>query len=67
MRRTLPSLPLLAVLVALVLPAAPASAAGGGSASCSIPFEVARTQQLGETRFESGPYKLTVQDTSELS
>ena len=67
MRRTLPSLPLLAVLIALVLPAAPAAAAGGGSASCNIPFEVARGQQLGEMRFESGPYKLTVQDTSELS
>jgi cell division protease FtsH len=66
MRRTLPSLPLLAALVVLALPALPAAAANGGSASCNIPFEVARTQQLGEMRFERGPYKLTVLDSSEL-
>jgi cell division protease FtsH len=67
MRRTLPSLPLLAALVVLALPAGPAGAAGGGSASCNIPFEVARTQQLGEMRFERGTYKLTVVDTSDLT
>jgi cell division protease FtsH len=66
MRRTLPSLPLLAALVVLALPALPAAAANGGSASCNVPFEVARTQQLGEMRFERGPYKLTVLDSSEL-
>src|SRR5262245_16554308 len=67
MRRTLPSLPLLAALIVLVLPAAPAAAADGGSASCNIPFEVARVQQLGEMRFDRGPYRLTVLDTSELN
>jgi len=67
MRRTLASLPLLAVLIALALPAAPAAAAEGGSASCNIPFEIGRTQQLGEMRFERGPYKLTVLDTSQVN
>jgi cell division protease FtsH len=67
MRRTLPSLPLLAALIALALPVGPAAAADGGSASCNIPFEVGRTQQLGEMRFDSGAYKLTVQDTSDLT
>ncbi len=67
MRRPLPSLPLLAALVVLALPAAPAPAAGGGSASCNIPFEVARTQQLGEMRFERGPYELTLVDSSDLT
>ncbi|HLM09645.1 MAG TPA: ATP-dependent zinc metalloprotease FtsH [Thermoleophilaceae bacterium] len=67
MRRTLPSLPLLAALVVLALPAAPAAAAGGGSASCTVPFEVAHNQRLGEMRFERGPYKLTVLDTSVLN
>jgi cell division protease FtsH len=67
MRRTIPSLPLLAALIVLALPAAPAAAADGGSASCNIPFEVARGQQLGEMRFERGPYKLTVLDTSQLN
>jgi cell division protease FtsH len=67
MRRTLPSLPLLAALVVLALPAAPAAAAGGGSASCTVPFEVAHNQRLGEMRFERGTYKLTVLDSSELN
>jgi cell division protease FtsH len=66
MRRTLRSLPLLALLV-LALPAAPAAAAEGGSAACTIPVEVARTQQLGEVRLERGPYKLTILDTSQLT
>jgi cell division protease FtsH len=65
MRRTLPSLPLLAALVVLALPAAPAAAARGGSASCTVPFEIAHTQRLGEMKFERGSYKLTVLDTSE--
>jgi cell division protease FtsH len=67
MRRTLRSLPLLATLLALAVPAAPASAADGGSAACTVPFEIARKQQLGEMSFERGPYKLTVLDTSELN
>jgi cell division protease FtsH len=67
MRRTLPSLPLLTALVVLALPAAPAPAAGGGSASCNIPFEVARTQQLGEMRFDRGSYQLTLLDSSDLT
>jgi cell division protease FtsH len=67
MRRTLPSLPVLAALVVLALPAAPATAVGGGSASCNVPFEVARTQQFGEVRLERGPYKLTLLDSSDLT
>jgi cell division protease FtsH len=67
MRRTLPSLPLLAALIVLALPAAPAAAEGGGSAACNIPFEVARQQQLGEMSFAPGAYKLTVVDTSDLT
>jgi cell division protease FtsH len=65
MRRTLPSLPLLAALVVLSLPAAPAVAAEGGSAACNIPFEIARTQQLGEMKFERGPYTLTLVNSSD--
>src|SRR3954452_11988056 len=67
MRGTLRSLPVLAALTALALLPAPASAAAGGSASCTIPFEVAHGQQLGEGRFDPGPYKLTVLDTSQLN
>jgi cell division protease FtsH len=66
MRRTLRSLPLLAALIALAVPST-AAAAAGGSASCTIPFEVAHKQQLGEMTFERGPYKLTVLDTSQLN
>jgi cell division protease FtsH len=65
MRRTLRSLALLVALVALAAPAS-ASAAAGGSASCTVPFEVARHQQLGELGFDPGPYKLTVLDSSQL-
>src|SRR5215211_90594 len=67
MRRTLRSLALLVALVALAAPPASASAAAGGSASCTVPFEVARHQQLGELGFDPGPYKLTVLDTSQLN
>src|SRR5690349_19531569 len=67
MRRTLRSLPLLATLVALSLPAAPASAAQGGSASCTVPFEVGRAQSLGEMWLEKQPYELTVLDRSEIA
>jgi cell division protease FtsH len=67
MRGTLRSLPVLAALTALALVPAPASAATGGSASCTIPFEVAHGQQLGEIRFDAGPYKLTVLDTSQMN
>src|SRR5215211_2715462 len=67
MRRFVPSLPLLAALIVSALPAGPAAAADGGSASCNIPFEVARGQQLGEMRFDRGSYKLTVLDTSQLN
>jgi cell division protease FtsH len=66
MRRTLPSLPLLAALAVLSLTAAPAPAADGGSAACNIPFEIARTQQLGEMKFKPGPYTLTLIDSSDL-
>ena len=65
MRRTLPSLPLLAALVVLSLPAAPAAAADGGSAACNVPYEIARPQQLGEMRFPPGPYTLTLIDSSD--
>jgi cell division protease FtsH len=64
--RTLRSLPLLALMV-LAFPAAPANAAAGGSAACTVPFEIARKQQLGEASFERGPYKLTVLDTDQLN
>ena len=67
MRRTLRSLSLLAALIVLALPPATGAAAPGGSASCTVPFEVARHQQLGELAFDPGPYKLTVLDTSELN
>ena len=67
MRRTLPSLPLLVALVVLSLPAAPAVAADGGSAACNIPFEIARTQQLGEMGFKPGPYTLTLINSSDLN
>ena len=66
MRGALRSLPVLAALIALAAPAA-ASAAAGGSASCTIPFEIARQQQLGELSLDRGPYKLTVLDTSQLN
>jgi cell division protease FtsH len=66
MRGTLRSLPVLAALIALALVPGNASAASGGSASCTIPFEVAHGQQLGEVSLDPGPYKLTVLDTSQL-
>jgi cell division protease FtsH len=66
MRGALRSLPVLAALIALAAPSA-ASAASGGSASCTIPFEIAHKQQLGETSFDRGHYKLTVLDSSQLN
>jgi cell division protease FtsH len=65
MRRTLRSLPLLAAIVALAVPCASAGAAAPGSASCTVPFEIAHGQQLGELSLDRGPYKVTVLDTSE--
>jgi len=67
MRRTLRIVPVLAALLALGLPAAPAAAANGGSAACTVPFEVGRAQQLAEMSLEKGRYKLTVLDTSDLT
>jgi len=68
MRGTLRSLPVFAALLVLAALSAPASfAAPGGSASCTIPFEIAHNQQLGETSFDRGPYKLTVLDTSQMN
>jgi cell division protease FtsH len=67
MRQALRSLPVLASLLALALAAGPAAAASGGSAECTVPFELAHPQQLGEMRFDRGPLKLTVLDTSELT
>ena len=67
MRRTLRTLPLLALVLALGLPGASAVAANGGSAACTVPFQIARAQQLGEVSLPKGPYKLTVLDTSELN
>src|SRR5215210_1744708 len=66
MRGALRSLPVLAALIALAAPGT-ASAASGGSASCTIPFEIAHRQQLGELSIDRGPYKLTVMDTSEIN
>src|SRR5215217_5884118 len=66
MRRTLRTLALLAALAALVVPASPA-AADGGSAACTVPFEVAHSQPLAGMSLEPGPYKLTVLDTSEIT
>ena len=67
MRGALRSLPVLAALIALAAPAAASAATAGGSASCTIPFEIARHQQLGELSLDPGPYKVTVLDTSELN
>src|SRR4029079_17353957 len=68
MRGTLRSLPVFAALLVLAALSAPASfAAPGGSASCTIPFEIAHNQQLGETSLDRGPYKLTVLDTSQMN
>jgi cell division protease FtsH len=66
MRRTLRTW-LLAALFALALQAAPAMAAQGGSAACTVPFEIARAQQLGEMSLPSGPYEITVLDSSDLN
>src|SRR5689334_4465806 len=67
MRGALRSLPVLAALIALAAPSAANAAAAGGSASCTIPFDIAHRQQLGEMAFVPGTYKLTVLDTSELN
>ena len=48
MRGALRSLPVLAALLALAAPGTASAAAAGGSASCTVPFEIARHQQLGE-------------------
>ena len=66
MRRTLRTLPLLALLGAVAIPAAPA-VAEGGSAACTVPFEVARSQSLEAVVLQPGPYKLTVLDTSQIT
>src|SRR3954464_4860369 len=66
MRGALRSLPVLAALIALAAPGTTA-AASGGSASCTIPVEIAHRQQLGEMSIARGPYKLTVMDTSEIN
>src|SRR5215212_4518121 len=66
MRRTLGTLPLLAALVAVAIPAAAASA-DGGSAACSVPFEIARSQSLAGMSLKPGTYKVTVLDTSEMT
>jgi cell division protease FtsH len=66
MRRTLRTLPLLAFLVVLAAFTTPASA-DGGSAACTVPFEIARTQSIESMVLEAGPYKLTVLDTSETT
>ncbi len=67
MRRTLRTLPLLALALALALPGATSLAAEGGSAACTVPFQIARAQQLGEVSLPKGAYKLTLLDTSELN
>ena len=67
MRGALRSLPVLAVLIALAAPGTAFAAAAGGSASCTVPLEIARHQQLGELSLDPGPYKVTVLDTSELN
>jgi cell division protease FtsH len=54
------------MLTALAAPAAPA-AAEGGSAACTVPFEISRNQSLEGLVLENGPYKLTVLDTSEMT
>src|SRR5688572_22481799 len=64
MRRTLRTAGL---LLALALTAAPAAAQEGGSAACTVPFQVSKPQPLGGTMLEPGPFKLTVLDTSALS
>src|SRR4030095_5600740 len=43
------------------------AAADGGSAACTVPFEIARTQSLGEISLTPGAYKVTVLDTSEMT
>ena len=67
MRGALRSLPVLAALLALAAPGTASAAAAGGSASCTVPFEIARHQQLGELNLDRGPYKLTVLDSSQLN
>src|SRR5215208_6983954 len=66
MRRTLRTLPLLAAIAAVAVPAAPA-AADGGSAACTVPFEIARSQSLAGMLIEPGSYRVTVVDTSEMT
>ncbi len=59
-------MPLLAFLVLLAAFSTPASAAGG-SASCTVPFEIARSQSIEALVLQPGPYKLTVLDTSQMT
>jgi cell division protease FtsH len=66
MSRTLRTLCLLAALFVVVLPSTPAFAAEGGSAACTVPFQIAHQQQLGEVSLPKGPYKLTVLDSAQL-
>jgi cell division protease FtsH len=66
MSRTLRILPLLAALLVLALPGGSAMAAEGGSAACTVPFQIAHAQHLGEMTLPKGPYKLTVLDTAQL-
>src|SRR5215210_911917 len=66
MRRTLRTACVLATLLAAVLPSTPAAAAQGGSAACTVPFQISHRQQLGEVALTKGPYKLTVLDSAEL-
>src|SRR5919107_2487653 len=67
MRRTLrTSLPAALLLIA-ALAATPATAQVGGSASCTVPFQVSKPQPLGTVVLKPGPQKLTVLDTGDLS
>src|SRR3954462_3586165 len=66
MRRTLRTLPLLATLLMLAVFATPASA-DGGSAACTVPFQIAHSQPIEGVVLEPGAYKLTVLDTSQMN
>jgi cell division protease FtsH len=66
MSRTLRTVCVLAALLVVVLPSTPAAAAEGGSAACTVPFQISHRQQLGELALPKGPYKLTVLNTAQL-
>jgi cell division protease FtsH len=54
-------------LLAVLLCAAPSAFAQGGAAECQVPVEVARDQTPGGLSLPAGSYRITLQETGDLT